>query len=182
MRAGRSAASASSKRSSSSAARRRRLIPREVEQTAEHLEVLPSGEDLVDGSELSGEPEQLTNGRGLVDHVTPEDLGAPRVRREQGREHANERGLPGSVRPEQSEDRSLRDVEVDTRERSRRAEALDHTLDVDGGSGGAGRNHARATILRARPASQAWAAIRCHRANQLTEDDRVIAATCCLGR
>jgi hypothetical protein len=42
-----------------------------------------------------------------VHHVTPEYLGAPRVRRKQGREHPNERGLPGSVRPEQSEDRSL---------------------------------------------------------------------------
>ena len=121
-----------------------RLVAREVEQAAEHLEVLPPGEDLVDGGELSGEPEQLANDRGLVHHVMPEDLGAPRVRSEQGREDANERGLPGSVRPEQSEDRSLRDVEVDTRERKRRAEALGHALDVDGGSGRTGRNHARA--------------------------------------
>ena len=103
------------------------------EQAAEHLEVLPSGEDLVDRSELAGQPKQLANGRGLVHHVAPEDLGAPRVRSEQGREHADERGLPRSVRPEQSEDRPLRDVEVDTRERTRAGEALGHSLDVNCG-------------------------------------------------
>ena len=118
-----------------------RLVAREVEQAAEHLQVLPSGEDLVDGRELPGEPEQLANGRGLVHHVAPEYLRAPRVRREQRREHAHERGLPGPVRPEQPEDRPLRDVEVDSRQRNRRAEALDHALDVNGGSGGAGRSH-----------------------------------------
>ena len=110
-----------------------RLVPREVEQAAEHLEVLPPGEDLVDGGELSREPDQLTNGRGLVDHVTPEDLGPPCVWLEQCREHANERGLSGSVRPEQPEDGPLRDVEVDTRERGRRAEALGHTFYMDSG-------------------------------------------------
>jgi hypothetical protein len=112
-----------------------RLAPRQIEQAAEHLEVLASGEDLVDGGELPGEPEQLANRRGLVHHVASEDLGAARVRRQQRREHADERGLPGSVRAQQSEDRALRHVEVDTRERTRGAEALGHPLDVNGERG-----------------------------------------------
>ena len=111
-----------------------RLLLREVEQAAEHLKVLPAGEDLVDGGELSRQPDQLTNGRGVVDHVAPEDLGPPGVGLEQCREHANERRLSGAVRPEQPEDRPLRDVEVDARERERRAEALDHSLHADRGT------------------------------------------------
>ena len=111
-----------------------RLAAREIEQAPEHLEVLPAAEDLVDRSELPGQPEQLANGRGLVHHVMPEDLGAPGVRREQGREHANERRLPRSVRAEQSEHRPLRHVEVHARERSRRTETLGDTIYVNGGS------------------------------------------------
>jgi hypothetical protein len=48
------------------------------------------------------------------------------IRREQSREYANQGGLAGSVRPEQSEDRPFGDVEVDTREGDRPAEALGH--------------------------------------------------------
>ena len=93
VRAGRSAASASSKRSSSSAARRRASSrersnrrpnisrfsrPVRISSTAANCPVSPSSS---------------RTAAGLVHHVAPEDLGAPRVGREQRREHADERGL-----------------------------------------------------------------------------------------
>ena len=71
----------------------------------------------------------------------PEYLRAPRVRREQGREHAHERGLAGAVGPEQAEDRPLGDLEVDPAQRQGLAEALDDALDGNGGSGGVGLGH-----------------------------------------
>jgi len=120
-----------------------RLRRREVEQTPEHLQVLAPREDLVDRGELPGQAQHLANGRRLAHHVAPEDLGVPRVRREQGREHTHERGLPGSVRPEQPEDRALGDLQIDPRERHRRAEALDYARDAHGGSGGTLREHLR---------------------------------------
>jgi hypothetical protein len=105
----------------------------------------------------SGQADQSPNGRGVVHDVKAEDLGAPCVRCQERREHSNERRLAGSVRPEQSEDKPLGHVEIDTCERNRRAKVLGHTLDVNGGSGRAGRNHARATILR-----RGYAPARCH--------------------
>src|SRR3954469_3137195 len=44
---------------------------RQVEQPAEHLEVLPSREDLVDRGELPGQSEHLANRRRLLDDVAP---------------------------------------------------------------------------------------------------------------
>ena len=114
---------------------------REVEQAAEHHQVLAAREDLVDRRELSRQPEQLTDDRGLVHHVVTEDLGPSGFRCQQRRKHAHQRGLASSVRPEQPEHRALRNNEVDPQERWSRAEALRHSLDADGRRGGSRSGH-----------------------------------------
>jgi len=118
------------------------VAPPPPTEAADHGEVLTSGQDLIDSSELAGQTEQLADRGGLVHHITPEDLSVPCVWRKQGREHSDERGLAGSVRPEQSEHSPLGHLQVDTRERNRRAKALNHTLHIDSGTRGVGANHA----------------------------------------
>jgi len=85
-----------------------RLGRREVEQPAEHHQVLATREDLVDRCELPRQPEQLADGGSASHHVAPEDLGASGVRRQQRRQHAHKRGLARSVRPQESEHGALR--------------------------------------------------------------------------
>ena len=76
--AGRSAASASPKRSSSSSARRRAARGAQVVEAAEHDEVLPSAEDLVDRRVLPDEPDPRAHLRRLAHHVAPGDAGGAR--------------------------------------------------------------------------------------------------------
>ena len=115
------------------------LVPRELEQAPEHLQVLAPGQDLVDGRELPGQPEQLANRGGLAHDVVPEDLCSTLLRREQRGEDPDQRGLSGAVRAEQPEHCPLGHLEVDAGERDRRAEALGHSLDANGGRGGTDR-------------------------------------------
>ena len=104
---------------------------REVKQPPEHFEVLPAGQDLVDRGKLAGQPQKLTDARGVVDDVVAENLGPSGVRSEQRGQHPNERRLPGAVRSEQTKDGGLLDVQVDPRKRGGRPKALDQTLDMD---------------------------------------------------
>ena len=91
-------------------------------------------------------PSSSPHGRGVVDDVAAEDLGPPGVRGEQRREHADQGRLAGAVRSEQPEDGPLLDLEVDPGERSRRTEALDHALDMDGARAAIGTRVRHAAI------------------------------------
>src|SRR5258706_203685 len=55
----------------------------------------------------------------------------PAVGAGEARENADQRGLAGSVGPEQPEELSLRDLEVDPRERLQSAEALVDFAELD---------------------------------------------------
>jgi hypothetical protein len=118
------------------------VCAREPEQPPEHLEVLTAGQQLVHRRELTGQREQLAHARRLGHHVVAEQLGPPCIRFEQRHQDADERCLAGAVRAEQTEHLTLRNLEVDAGERSRRPEPLDHTADTDGGRPVAIRRHA----------------------------------------
>ena len=108
-----------------------RLFPGEVEESPEHLEVLTPGQQLVDGSELAGQSDLLADGRRLLCDVVAEDLGSARIRRDERGKDPDEGGLARAVRAEQPEDGSFRNLEIDSRQRLRFAEALRDPLDPD---------------------------------------------------
>ena len=85
-------------------------------EAADHLEVLPAGQVLVDGRVLAGEPDALAHLRRLPGHVEAGDGGRPVVRRERGQD-PHRRGLAGAVGAEETEDASRVDREVDSAER-----------------------------------------------------------------
>jgi hypothetical protein len=103
----------------------------EVEELAEHAQVLAAREELVHGGVLAGQADRAPDGRRFTDDVEPEDACLPLVRREEGGEHAHERGLAGAVRTEEAEDLTACDLEVDPGERLGAAEALAYALDGD---------------------------------------------------
>jgi len=105
---------------------------RQLVKAPKQPQVLAAGEILVDRGVLAGQAERLTNRDCFVDDVATHDLRPAGIRRQQRRQDADERRLAGAVRTEQPEDRALGHLEVDTRERKRRAEALSDTFDGDG--------------------------------------------------
>ena len=58
----------------------------------------------VDGGILEGDADALADLTGLADHVVTGHDGTAVGRAQQGREHPDGRGLPGSVRSEEPED------------------------------------------------------------------------------
>ena len=108
-----------------------RLLPGEVEESPEHLEVLAPGQQLVDGSELAGQGDLLANCGRLLGDVLAEDLGSARIRRDERGKDPDEGGLARAVRAEQPEDGSFRNLEIDSRQRLGFAEALRDPLDPD---------------------------------------------------
>ena len=85
----------------------------EVPQPGDQDEVLPPGEDLVHGRELSGETEGLPHVRSLRGDVEAVDDRAPGIGLEQGGQDLHDRGLARPVRAEQGEDAAPRHLEVD---------------------------------------------------------------------
>jgi hypothetical protein len=108
-----------------------RIRGREVEQRSEHLQVLPARQHLVDGRELTGQPQELAHSRGVPDDIVAKDLGPTGVRSEQRGQYPDEGCLPSAVRSEQPEDRGLLDIQVDPGKGRGRAKAFDHTLDMN---------------------------------------------------
>ena len=76
---------------------------REVEQLADHDQVLRPGEVIVDRGELPGQADALAHLVGLLAHVEPVDPGRPRVRAQERSQDAHRRGLARAVRPEDPE-------------------------------------------------------------------------------
>ena len=113
----------------------------EVVEVADHLQVLPAGEVLVDGGVLAGQADQRAHQRRLLLHVVAEHPGRPAVGPEDGGEDPDGRGLAGSVGSEQPEDGALLDGEADPVEGAHLALALEGLLqvvDFDGGGHGGG--------------------------------------------
>jgi hypothetical protein len=69
----------------------------QVEEPAEHLQVLPTGEDLVGRSVLAGEADAPPNSKWLADHVEPADQGEAAVRPDQRGEDPDGGRLAGTV-------------------------------------------------------------------------------------
>jgi hypothetical protein len=105
------------------------LLAGQLEQAAEHLEVLPPGQELVDRRELPRQAEQLADGGRLAYDVVAKDLRPARIRRQQRGQNANQRGLARSIRAQQAKHHPSGNLEPRTIQRHGRPEALDHALD-----------------------------------------------------
>ena len=81
----------------------------------------------------------------------PEDLRPPGVGHKECGQDPHEGCLAGAIWAEQSEHRSGCNLKVDASERDRRAEALDHALDTNRGSGRRRLNHLRQTLATVEP-------------------------------
>jgi hypothetical protein len=123
--------SASANWSSSSLARVRGARGREVVEPTEQLQVLPSGQGLVDGRVLADEPDVRPHPAGFPRDVEPGDHGPARVRFQQCGEDADGGGLPGAVGPEDPVHGALADRQVDPVQRGLLAEPLPQPLSDD---------------------------------------------------
>ena len=85
----------------------------EVEQPAEHLQVLPAGEDLVDRGVLAGETDAPPHLEWSADDVEPADHRTSAVRPDEGGEDPHGSRLASAVGAEQSVDRAVRNREVE---------------------------------------------------------------------
>ena len=101
-----------------------RVGTRQVVEAADHGEVLEAGEVLVDRRVLAREADPLPQRVGLTQHVDPGDARRSRIGREERREDADSRRLPGAVRTKQPEDDPALDLQVDSCERNHLAVAL----------------------------------------------------------
>ena len=80
-------------------------LPRVAEEARDEHEVLAAGEILVHRRELAGEAHLLPDLAGLLDHVEAEDAGGAAVGAEERAQHADRRGLAGTVRAEEADRR-----------------------------------------------------------------------------
>ncbi len=94
----RPAASVRSNQSSSSRARARASRCRQVEQLADHDEVLHAGQVLVDRGVLPGQADRAAHLLGVADHVVAADPGRAGVGAQQRGQDADGGGLAGAVR------------------------------------------------------------------------------------
>jgi len=85
----------------------------QVEQPAEHAQVLPAGEDLVDGGELAGEADAPAHLARVAGDVEAGHLGAAAVEADERGQDAHGGGLAGAVGAEQAVDRALRYGQVE---------------------------------------------------------------------
>ena len=117
------------------------LLAGQLEQAAEHLQVLAPGQQLVDRRELPRQADQLADSGRLPRDVAAEDLRPARIRRQQRGQDADQRGLARPVRAEQAKHHPRWDLEPGTIQRHGRPEALDHPLDPH-------RRHRRTTSVQ----------------------------------
>ena len=78
----------------------------------DHLQVLTAREVLVHGGVLAREPDARAQLVGLPHDVEARDLSPPGVWLQERGEDADRGGLAGAVRPEQPEDRTLPNLEI----------------------------------------------------------------------
>ncbi len=85
----------------------------QVVEPSHHGQVLPTGEVLVDGGILPGQPDHGADERGFSRDVMTEDPCHSAVGLQDGGEDADGRGLAGTVGSQQTEDRPFFDGEAD---------------------------------------------------------------------
>ena len=108
------------------------LGPAQTIEQPHELEVLPPGQQFVDGGELTGEADQWAQPtRHRRRRRTPPRVARPLSGFKQRRQDSHERRLARAVRTQQSEHPALLGSEVDTGERLGGAEPLGHPLDLD---------------------------------------------------
>jgi hypothetical protein len=103
----------------------------QVEQPADQHQVLGSGQVVVDGGVLPGQPDQAAYPPGVGDHVEPTDPGNAAVRAQQRGQHPDRRRLARTVRAEHAEHGSGADREVHSGQRGGLAEPLHQALGLD---------------------------------------------------
>jgi hypothetical protein len=96
------------------------------------MEVLAARQVLVDRGELAGQADRAPHFVGMLEHVDARDDRLAAVGPEQRRQAADGGGLTRAVRPEQAEDRALRDIEIDAVQSPYVAEGLHQAFGVDG--------------------------------------------------
>ena len=110
---GRSPASVRLNWSSSSTARVTTNVAGKVVEVADHLQVLPTGQVLVDRRVLAGQSDQRPHQRRLLQHVVPEHPGRTTVGPEDGGQDPHGGGLAGAVGAEEPEDGAFGHGEAD---------------------------------------------------------------------
>lgn len=100
------------------------LAPRHVEEAGEQLDVLAPGQGPVGGQLLRQVADRAADGHPVTRHVEAEDLDHAGPGREEGGDQPDRRRLPGAVRPEEPEDLSFDDVQVDVVDRHGTAERV----------------------------------------------------------
>jgi hypothetical protein len=103
-----------------------------VAEPGHQPQVLLAGENVVDRGERPGQTDQGSDGGRLADDVVSADPRSPTVWLEQRGQNVNRRGLSGAVGPEQREDATRGDVEVDAVQHDPVAEALGERVGLDG--------------------------------------------------
>ncbi len=104
----------------------------EMVQVRHERQVLPTGEQLVDGRELPGDPDGRPDRLGVSGHVMAGDGGPPSVGRQQGGEDPHRRGLARPVRADQAQHGPLGDRQVQPVNRYLVPEGLPQANDLDG--------------------------------------------------
>jgi hypothetical protein len=104
-----------------------------VPEVGDQEQVLLAREQVVDGGELAGDADRGANPVRLALEVEAGDLDLAAVRGEERREDLHGGRLPGPVRAEEREDRSLCDLEVDPVEDGVVAERLSQPRDPQRG-------------------------------------------------
>jgi len=94
------------------------LLAGQLVQPPEHPQVLLSGQVLVDGRVLAGEPDDRSQLLRVRDHIESGYGGASGVRLQQRRQDAHRGGLAGTIRAEQAQDAAFFDFEVDAVQRT----------------------------------------------------------------
>jgi hypothetical protein len=104
----------------------------EVVEARVEVEVLPRAELRVEGRLLEHDADLGAHPATLAHHVEAEQLGAPRRRRNQGREDAEGGGLARTVGSQQAEEGALRHLEVEAIEGAHVPVALDQPPHQEG--------------------------------------------------
>ena len=101
-------------------------------ERADEVDVLPTGEQLVDRGGLAGQAHAAAHRVGLAQHVVAVDPGGAARGPGQGGHHAHGRRLAGAVGAQESENGASRDREAHTLHCDRVAEVLDQVVGLDG--------------------------------------------------